>query len=116
MGASVETTEAAPDPEEFIGILPFANGHQWFIKCRPCGIDAIGIYQSEASGRYALRRHCQTNRHIKNTTPKTQPETAQEAQEPELYEITLRGLGASQLADLCLLMAKWIVEEGKGVH
>jgi len=86
------------------------NGFNWQWRCTGCGIDESSTYGSQAQAAYAVKRHCLTNRHIRNTTPKTQPETAQEAQETEFYGVTLEWLSGDQLADLCVVMAKWIRE------
>lgn len=81
-----------------------------------CGLVDAGKSWSEVSTRYNAERHAMTKRHIKNTTPKTRPETAQEAKQPILYEATLRDMTAKQAAELAGLVSKWIAEEGKGVH
>jgi len=103
----VETTEAVP---EGIVIGGDAFGRHWF-SCSMCGLVSAGKSWSEVSTRYNAERHAMTKRHIKRTAPKTQPVTAQEAQEPQRFDVSWQGLTSLQVAGLLLLMTKWLTEE-----
>ncbi len=88
------------------------NGFNWQWRCTGCGIDESSTYGSQSQAAYAVKRHRQTNRHL----GKRAPVRGQEAQQPTLYEATLRDMTAKQAAELAGLISKWIAEEGKGVH
>jgi len=110
MGASVETTEAAPEGIVF-GSDPFG---MWWYSCPACALVDAGKAWSETTAFYNAKRHLMTNRHIKNTTPKTQPETAQEAQEPHLRPVTLYPSSQQQWSELLDLLVKWLYEAEEG--
>ena len=115
----METTEDAPNllNEVFLrnddGII---QPHRWWgWRCSVCEVGPFGSFDSQGDALSGRRRHEKSDRHIKNTTPKTQPVGAQEAREPELHEATLRGLTTRQFGELISLVGKWFKEDG-GVH